>query len=873
MIGEGVNPADVPSILSQIDAGISLLSVRVPDAVIVADAATGRIRLWNPAAETLFGYSAAEAQSLDLDLLVADRFRTRFRAEFERVAAADLGRTVEHRRVIDGAIRTRTGEERPVELTVAPLRDRSLSDGCVLVIASNAIGHDRSAAETTAGVAGDAELQRLAVLAESTALLVSSLDYRATLADVVRLVVPAWADGCTASLVDDRGVVQILATASVNAERDAIVRELRRRYPINRDAPAGIGFVLRTGQPVRYGGDFDSHRRAVARDNQHLDLLRRLGTTARMIVPLRARGQTIGAISFSRTGPERRYDPADLELAEELARRAALAIDNARLYESLSLSEHRYRSFVQQSSDVIAVVGSDGLLRYASPAIEKVLGYPPESVVGVRSASLVHPDDSGWVWEIARNVIQDPGHSHRFEVRLRHADGSWRTVEVSVTNLFSEPAVQGVVLNLHDITDRKRSEEDERFLSDAGALLATSLDYDTTVNQLLDLAVPRLGDWCVIDVVEDDGWIRRAAVASHDPAIARALEAIPQLAPIGRFSSHPVAVALRTGTPVVIDEFSKYLQRIARSLEHFVLLRAIRTGSLVSVPLVAHDQRLGVISFGYLESGRRHDERDQSLAQRFADRATLAIKSANLYHEAQAALTEVQRALSLRDEFLSVASHELRTPLTALKGQIQLAERRLQRGQHDAVPTLIHHADAQIDRLTRLVRDLLDVSRIGGGGINMEFQPVALGALVQHVIDLERAAASGRAIVLDLPAATPTIEADPQRIEQVLFNLLQNARKYSAPDTEIRVTVRVVADAVTIAVADRGDGIPAEDLARIFERFHRAENVDRNIAGLGLGLYIAREIVEAHGGSLSVESTVGRGSTFIITLPWSAEPE
>ncbi|MGE3601714.1 MAG: ATP-binding protein, partial [Dehalococcoidia bacterium] len=539
----------------------------------------------------------------------------------------------------------------------------------------------------------------------------------------------------------------------------------------------------------------------------------------------------------------------------------------------LSVNERRYRLFVQQETDVIAVIGPDGLLRYASPSVEKVLGYKPESVIGIRTSSLVHPEDSDWVREVAQNVVQEPGPSRQIEVRLQHLDGSWRTAEVSVTNLLNDAAVQGIVVNLHDITERKRSEEDERFLSDAGAILATSLDFDTTVSQLLDLAVPHLGDWCVIDVIGEDGSIQRTAVACPDPVIAHALEELPQYAPIGQGSSHPVAVALRTGAPVVLANFSKEMARTARSAEHVVRLRAIRTGSLIAVPLILHGRRLGVMSFGYVESGRGHDQREQSLAQRFADRATLAIRSATLYHEAQAALAEVQRALNLRDEFLSVASHELRTPLTALKGQIQLADRRLRRGQYDAVPTLIDHADAQVDRLTRLVRDLLDVSRIGGGGITMEFQPVALGALVQHVIDLERAAAPGRQITLDLPLTTPTIDADAQRIEQVLFNLLQNARKYSAPDTAIQVAVRVPEDVVTIAVTDHGEGIPADELPRIFERFHRARNVDRNIAGLGLGLYITREIVQAHGGDLAVESTVGRGSTFTVTLPWSAEPE
>jgi PAS domain S-box-containing protein len=873
MNDEGVTPADPSPILSRLGAGISLLLDRAQDAAFVTDAATGRIRLWNAAAATLFGYATAEAMSLFIDQLVPNPHHPRLHAELARFTTAEYRRTVERTPAIAIPIRTKSGVEHPAVLTLTPLDELSTPGRHVLVIAGDVTDQVQAREVNTAGTPGEADAQRLTILAEATALLASSHDHRATLAEVVKIVVPIMADGCTAHLVDDNGTIQMLASASMSAERDALIHELGVHYPISRDAPAGSGFVLHTGRSQLYNGDLDLIRRAIARDGRHLDLLRRLGTTSRMIVPLRARDQTYGVISFSLTRPERRYAPADLALAEELARRAALAIDNARRYQALSLSEQRYRSFVQQATDVIAVVGPDGLLQYVSPSVESVLGFPPESLVGVRTSTLVHPDDRDKVWEVARNVVQKPRINRKVEVRLRHADDSWRTLELSVTNLFSDPAIQGVVINLHDVTERQRSEEDERFLADAGTLLATSLDYDTTVSQLPELAVPRLGDWCVVDVVDEEGSIRRTAVACHDPIVARALEELPRLAPIGQGSTHPVAVALRTGEPVILAEFSRDMSRVARSAEQVALLTAIRTRSLISVPLLLHDRRLGVITFGYLDSDRRHDQREQSLAKRFADRATLAIRSANLYHEAQAALTEVQRALNLRDEFLLVASHELRTPLTALKGQIQLAERRLRRGQYDAVPTLIHHADAQVDRLTRLVRDLLDVSRIGSGGITMEFQPVALGALVQHVVDLEREAAPGRAIVLDLPATTPTIDADAQRIEQVLFNLLQNARKYSLPDTTIEVRVRVDEDVVTIAVVDHGEGIPADDLPHIFERFHRARNVDRNIAGLGLGLYITREIVRAHGGNLTVESTVDQGSTFTVTLPWSAEPE
>jgi signal transduction histidine kinase len=292
----------------------------------------------------------------------------------------------------------------------------------------------------------------------------------------------------------------------------------------------------------------------------------------------------------------------------------------------------------------------------------------------------------------------------------------------------------------------------------------------------------------------------------------------------------------------------------------------------MTVPLVSHGGRLGALSFGYVstidgEDERRHGERDLALAEEFAERAAVAIDNARLYHEAQAALLEANEALGLRDQFLSVASHELRTPLTALKGQIQLAQRRLSQGQVERVGTLIDHADVQVGRLTRLVRDLLDVSRIAAGGLPIEREPVALGALLRRVTELERATVPGRTFELEIPATVPVIAADGERLEQVLINLMENARKYSSAPSPIHIRLSVADDAISIAVSDRGVGVPAEDQDRIFERFHRAGNVDRNIAGLGLGLYIAGEIVRAHGGGLSVQSVPGEGSTFTVTLP------
>jgi signal transduction histidine kinase len=238
--------------------------------------------------------------------------------------------------------------------------------------------------------------------------------------------------------------------------------------------------------------------------------------------------------------------------------------------------------------------------------------------------------------------------------------------------------------------------------------------------------------------------------------------------------------------------------------------------------------------------------------------------------EREAALHEVRAALAVRDQFLTVAAHELRTPLTALKGHIQLAKRRFSRGMPERAQDHIIRAEEQIERLTMLVNNLLDVSRLNAGRLDLVQRPVDLAPVIRRVVELERDVPPEREIDLTCPESLPPVLADPTRIEQVLINLLENARKYSPEGRPIRVTAEVRDGAIVIAVQDHGIGIPAEEQTRIFERFHRAANVDRNVAGLGLGLYIAWEIVRAHNGTVTVTSHPGQGSTFQVTIPGTA---
>ncbi len=298
------------------------------------------------------------------------------------------------------------------------------------------------------------------------------------------------------------------------------------------------------------------------------------------------------------------------------------------------------------------------------------------------------------------------------------------------------------------------------------------------------------------------------------------------------------------------------------------MLRVVGMTSYMCVPLTVQGQMFGALALVSAGEGRRYGPADLSLAENLARRAAIAIENARLYDQAQAALRETEAALTVRERFLSSASHELRTPLTALKGYVQIMRRRLARGvPAREIAELIERVDAQADRLAGLVNELLDVSRIAAGRLTVERAPVPLSPVVRHAVTVQRVAEPERLIELDLPAESPVASVDPGRIEEVIAILIENARKYSPADRPIRVRLATAAGVADISVQDEGIGVPPEEHRRIFERFHRGSNIDPGISGMGIGLYIASEIVRLHDGTLTVESSPGSGSTFTVRLP------
>ncbi len=442
----------------------------------------------------------------------------------------------------------------------------------------------------------------------------------------------------------------------------------------------------------------------------------------------------------------------------------------------------------------------------------------------------------------------------------RHVAGAFTSDRLMTLSLLASQAAISVE-NARLLSEERKARERAAFLSEAGALLSESLDYGQTLTRLSRLCVESLADWCVLDLLEGRE-IRRLAGACADPVKEPLLELLRERHPARWGSAHPAVLCLRSGEPLLLPELSDDFHRShADDEEHVELVRALGTRSAVVVPLVARGQTLGVFTMASATPGR-FGRADLELAEQLAHRAALAIDNARLYRDAQ-------KAIAVRDEFLSVASHELRTPLQALQLAVQVLERSA-RGPAAFPPRMAGIATRQIRRLNALVAQLLDVARLQGGTLAIAPEEFDLAAEVREFLERMQPLIQQSHCDLRLHAPEPIIGSwDRSRLEQLLTNLLANALTYGG-DQPVDVTLEQEgaggAGRVRITIRDRGPGIPGDRLPHIFERFERASST-RNYGGLGLGLFIAREIAQAHGGTISVDSALGCGSSFTVELP------
>lgn len=532
---------------------------------------------------------------------------------------------------------------------------------------------------------------------------------------------------------------------------------------------------------------------------------------------------------------------------------------------ALRASEAKFAGIISIAADaIISVDGAQNIVIYNEGA-ESIFGWRRDEILG-KPLDLLLPERFR---EIHRQHLRDfaagsvksrsMGDHRPFIVGLRK-NGQEFPAEAAISKLETGGEVLFSVV-LRDVTVRTRLERDLQFLAEVGADLSETLDYQEVLTRIAQLAVRFLADVCIVGIVEEEGRIPRFRVVHRDPAreqLAAALERIS----LEQDRHSLFSRILEMKQPVLMSSVSEeFIQSVAQGPEYLELLRQFNPTSLMGFPLLAHTRLLGALVLVSSDPHRCYAPEDLRLGKELARRAALAVDNARLYQAAQ-------KAIAARDEVLGIVAHDLRNPLNAV-GLAAASLRRTgppdgpmsnTRGTAESIERYIHQATCLID-------DLLDVARIEKQGLHIERQAVAPGELMAEAVPLFTAAASNASLELrtDLPEALPPVMADRARILQVFSNLLGNAMKFTRPGGCIRMGAERRDSEVCFRVSDTGRGIEPVHLSRLFDRFWQERPTDRR--GAGLGLYIAKGIVEAHGGRIWAESTLGRGTTFFFTLP------
>ncbi len=441
----------------------------------------------------------------------------------------------------------------------------------------------------------------------------------------------------------------------------------------------------------------------------------------------------------------------------------------------------------------------------------------------------------------------------------------------------------GAVVVMHDITERKQAEEERsqlireqmaraeaeaskwrfEFLAQARMELSASLDYETTLAGVAGLAVPILADYCIIDLVDQQGAIQRVEVAHINPAKEELMREMQHRYPPDINSPLGIGRILSTGRSQILTQVDDLqLEAFISDPEYLQLMEQLHPVSAMLVPLTTRGRTIGAISLVSADSRRHYDQTDLTLAEDLAHSIAASVDNAGLYREAQ-------EANRLKDEFLAVLSHELRTPLNSMLGWVTLLRTRKfdEIKTVKALETIERNARSQL----RMIEELLDVSRIIRGKLQLNLRQVDLISVVETAVDTLRPSAEAKGIKLETLVDLPLryVAGDADRLQQIVWNLLSNAIKFTLSNGRVEVSLNCVGERAQIQVSDTGPGIAPEFIPYVFERF-RQENssTTRSHGGLGLGLAIVRHLVELHGGKVSAESAgIDRGATFTVQLP------
>lgn len=828
------------------------------------------------------------------------------------------------------------GSEFWVEVSIAPVLDASGQ-----VVQWTSIQREttarRQAEETAlrltreeaARAAAEAAEERARFLSEASRILASSLDYQETLDRVAHLAVPRIADWCAVDVLEE-GAIHRLAIAHADPSMEEAAREYLRRNPPDPNATMGVARVLRTGEPELYPEIPEHALRERARSEEDLQILRGAEMRSAMIVPMVARGQILGAITFVTAESGRRFGPSDLGFAQELAGRAAVAVDNARLYQSAEEARRGAEQWAREEAvlrglarALAAAIGVDRVAALVTEAaIELMPGFgayverieSPEGEVEVIAAGGSGTPRVGtrvpYPGSLTEEII-DAGTPHLLtevgaigESIAPYLVESCRQCSGLVVPLISagEPLGALVLLRgaeqdnfqqeeiaradtLGDLAsvsfrrallveaereargEAERRPREERALREAAEAVTATFTVEEVISQIARSALAATN--------ADGAVVERVDIARGEMEItAVAGERMP--APGGRqkYSGSLAEQVIERKVSVRIPVLAEARDRISSDL-----LQACPECSALAVPLLNAGEAIGALIL-LREPGKwtfRPDEIER--AHTFAHLAALAFRKVHLLEDSERKREELARVMASRARLIRGFSHDVKNPLGAADGFLQLMEEGILDHLTPKQEASVGKARSSLHAALRLIDDLLELARAETGAIRMEWAPVDIEDAAREIAGQYRAQAEGKGLSFrfEVPAQVPVIHSDADRARQILGNLVSNAVKYTETGgVTVRLAVREGAGApgpgrwVAVDVIDTGPGISAEEQEFLFKEFSRLETAGE-AKGVGIGLAISQAIAHALGGGITVESEVGKGSTFTLWLPVERE--
>ncbi len=717
--------------------------------------------------------------------------------------------------------------------------------------------------------------QRLETLSDVASAL-ATVRSRSQVAAVVvdRGMRAAGADTCTLYMLDDTGtVLELIGERGVAPE----VVEKIRRITETAGSP-GTFATLRSGRALWAENDRD-----YAAIFPGLAATKAQGRRARAFwsMPLVVEGRPVGLLGMGFYQP-RTFAPEEKTFIETFTQQCAQALVRAAYLEGEDEAQMRFATTLRSIGDGVIATDPEGLVTFMNVVAEQLTGWSGNEARG-RQLDEVFPIFSEQTGEIAESPVAKVLREGTVvglanHTVLRPRQGAKIPIHDSAAPIRdASDRLFGVVLVFRDATAEKHEQAQREFLARAGEALVSSLDYRAILGTVARFAVPELADWCAIAIKEPgDDASQQVAVAHVDPGKVAFARELGERYPPDPRASTGVPEVIRTGKSELYTEIpAAVLEAGARDAEHLRMIRELRLESAMVVPLRGRAGTLGAMTFVFADSGRRYTEADLAFAEDFARRAAMAIENARTMSEVEtgrerehALRREAEVANRAKDEFLATVSHELRTPLNAILGWTVTLRSRKPDPEFDR-PLAIVERNARAQ--AKLIEDVLDVSRIISGKLSLNLGPTNVAEAIQASVETVTPAADAKDIALsvDVEDGPLTISADGERLQQVVWNLLTNAVKFTPKGGKVSVSGSRESSDIVIRVSDSGEGMRPEVLPVVFEPFQQADaSTTRRHGGLGLGLAIVKHLVTAHGGTIQVSSDgVGKGATFVVRLP------